>query len=151
MAPWRVEDAQHRNGAIRADGAQVKEPLDTVEAEARRLAELASPHTGHFGIDQVDRDQLHALDQIVEAVDTWTTWANGRPVPTAELADAVSLLHDVALHASPLPTRAGEIDRTSWFELLERITALLEQRGLPTRDCVGRDLEPAGPDLSIDL
>ncbi len=53
--------------------------LDAVEAEARRLAELASPHTGHFTVDELDRDQLRAIDQIVQAVDTWTTWANGRP------------------------------------------------------------------------
>jgi hypothetical protein len=151
MASWRVEDAYDRIAAIRADGAQIKAPLDAVESTARRLAELASPNTGHFGIDQFDHDQLRALDQIVEAVDTWTTWANGRPAPTVELADAVALLLDVARHAPPLPTRPGEIDRTRWFELFEPVTALLEQRGLPTRDHVGHDLEHAGPNLAIDL
>ena len=151
IATWRVDDAQARIAAIHADGAHVKEPLDAVEAEARRLAELASPHTGHFGIDQLDRDQLHALDQTAEAIDAWTTWASGRPVPLAELADAVSLLHDVALHAPALPTRAGGIDRTRWLELLDPVTTLLEQRGPPTRDHLGHDLEHAGPDLSIDL
>jgi conjugative relaxase-like TrwC/TraI family protein len=152
IATWRVDDAQHRIAAIHAEGAHVKEPLDAVEAEERRLAELTSPHTGHFGIDQLDRDQLHALDQTARAIDTWTTWANGRPVPTVELAEAVSLLHDVALHAPPLPTRASEIDRTHWFELLEPVTALLEQRGLlPSRHHLGHHLEHAGPDLSIDI
>ena len=82
---------------------------------------------------------------------TWTTWASGRPVPLSELADAVSLLHDVARHAPPLAIRDGDVDRTRWSELLEPVTALLEQRGLPTRDQVGHDLEHAGPDLSIDL
>lgn len=48
---------------------------------------------------------LQALDQTAEAIDTWTTWANGRPVPTAVLADAVSLLHDVARQAPPVTTR----------------------------------------------
>jgi hypothetical protein len=151
MATWRVDDAQNRIAAVRAEGAHVREPLDAVEAEARRLVELASPHTGHFTVDRLDWDQLHALDQIVEAVDTWTTWASGRPVPAVELADAISLLYDVARHAPPLPIRASEIDRTRWFELLEPVSALLERRGLPTRDHVDHDLEHAGPDLSIDL
>jgi hypothetical protein len=151
IATWRVDDAQDRVAAVRAEGAQIKEPLDAVEAEARRLAELASPRTGHFSVDRLDRDQLHRLDQIVEAIDTWTTWANGRQVATEALADAVPLLHDVAQHAPLLPTRASEIDRTHWFELLEPVTTLLEQRGLPTRDRVGHDLEHAGSDLAIDL
>jgi hypothetical protein len=128
-----------------------QEPLDAVEAEARRLAELIRPHTGHFGIDELDRDHVHALDQTAEAIDTWTAWVNGRPVPTIEPADAVSLLHDVARHAPPLPTHASEIDRTHWFELLEPVTALLEQRGVPTRGHLGHDLEHTRPDLSIDL
>jgi conjugative relaxase-like TrwC/TraI family protein len=151
IATRRVDYAQHRIAAIRADGARFKEPLDAVEAEERRLVELASPHTRHFNVDRLDRDQLHALDQIADAVDTWTTWANGRPVPTVELADAVSLLHDLARHAPPLPTRASEIDRTHWFELLQPVTALLEQRGLSTRDHVGHNLEHTGPDLGIDM
>jgi hypothetical protein len=151
IAAWRVDDAQHRIAAIHAEGAHTKEPLDTVEAEARCLAELASPHTNRYGIDELDRDQLHALDQIVHAIDTWTIWANGRTVPTAELAEAVSLLNDVARHASPLPTRADEIDQTRWFELLAPVTAVLEQRGPPTRDHAGHHLEPTEPDLSIDM
>ena len=130
IATWHVDDAQDRIAAIRADGAHIRERLDAVEVDARRLAQLASTNTGHYGIDQLDRDQLHALDRTAEAIDTWTTWASGRPVPTAELVDAVSLLHDVALHVPPLPTRSAEIDRTHWFELLEPVTAVLEQRGL---------------------
>jgi hypothetical protein len=94
---------------------------------------------------------LQALDQTAEAIDTWTTWANGRPVPTAVLADAVSLLHDVARQAPPVTTRDGEIDRPRWSELLEPATAVLEQRGPSTRDHVGHDLEHTGPDLAIDL
>jgi conjugative relaxase-like TrwC/TraI family protein len=151
IATWRVDAAQQHIAAIHADSAQMKQPLDALQAEARRLAELASPHAGRFGIDQLARDQLHAVDRMVEAIDTWTTWANGRPVATAELADAVSVLHDVARHAPPLPTHAGEIDRTHWFELLEPVTSTLEQHGLPTRDHIGHDLEHAGPDLAIDL
>jgi hypothetical protein len=151
IAAWRVDDAQDRIAATHADGADIKEELDALEAEARPLAELASPHTGHFNVDPLDRHQLHVLDKTVEAVDTWTTWANERPVPTEVLANAVRLLHDVARHPPPLPTRASEIDRTHWFELLEPVTALLEQRELPTRDHVGHDLEHTGPDLSIDM
>jgi hypothetical protein len=151
IATWRVDNAQHRIAGVRADGAHVKEPLDAVDAETTRLAALASPHTGRFTVDQLDRDQLHALDQLIQAVNTWTTWANGRPVPTVELADAVHLLHDVARHAPPLPTRVSEIDRTHWFELLEPVTALLEQRRLPIRDRIGHDLEHTGPDLGIDM
>jgi hypothetical protein len=151
IATWRVDNAQHDIAVIGADCAHIEEPLDAVEAAARRLAELIRPHTGHFGIDQLDRDHVHALDQTAEAIDTWTTWVNGRPVPTMELADAVSLLHDVARHAPPLPTRVSEIDRTHWLELLEPVTALLEQHGLPNRDGIGLDLEHAEPDLGIDM
>jgi conjugative relaxase-like TrwC/TraI family protein len=150
ITTWRVHDAQDRIAAIHADGAHIKEPLDIVEAEARRLAELAKPPPDHLGIDQLDHAELHRLRQQIDAVDTWTTWANGRPVPTEVLANAVSLLHDVVRHAPPLPTRASEIDLTHWFELLEPVTALLDQRGLPTRDRVSDDFERAGADLGID-
>jgi conjugative relaxase-like TrwC/TraI family protein len=146
-----ADDAQDRLSAIRADTTHISEPLDALEAEGRRLADLARPQPGHLSLDQFDRDQIHSIDQLVEAVDTWTTWANGRAVATTELADSVSLLHDVARHAPPLPTRAGEIDRTHWFELLEPVTSMLEQHGLPIRDRVGHDLEHGGPDLGIDL
>jgi hypothetical protein len=124
MASWRVDEAQACIAAIRADGAHVKEPLDAVEAEARRLADRASPHVGHFGVDQLDHDQLHRLSQLVAAIDTWTTWAYGRPVPITELADAVSVLHEAARHAPPFTTRAGDIDRTHWFDPLEPVAAL---------------------------
>jgi hypothetical protein len=151
VATWRVDDAQDRLTAIRADSAHIREPLDALEAEARRLADFARPQTGHFGIDQFDRDQIHSLDQVVDAIGTWITWAEGRPVAIAELADAVSLLHDVARAAPSLPTRSGDVDRSPWFELLEPVTLLLEQRGLPIRDAIGHDLQPTGPDLAIDL
>jgi hypothetical protein len=145
----RVDDAHDQIAAIHSDAADVKQHLDSLEAEPRRLADLASPHAGR--IDRLDRDQVHALGRLVDAIGSWTTWAKGHPVPLAELADAVSLLHDVARHAPPLATRARDIDRARWFELLERVTALVEQRGLPVRDRVGHDLETAGPNLAIDL
>ncbi len=148
IASWRVDDAQHRIAGVHAAGAHIKEPLDAVEAEARRLADLANPQSDHVGLDQLDHAELNRLHQLIDAIDTWTS---GRRVPTDELANAVSLLHDVARHAAPLPTRAGEIDRTGWFELLKPVSAVLEQRGLPIRDCVGHDLEHVGDDLAIDL
>lgn len=151
IATRRVDDAQSRIAAVRADGAHSKEHLDTVEADARRLAQLARPTTGHYGIDRLDRDHLHALDQTAGAIDTWTTWASGRPVPVADLVNAVSHLHDVAIHAARFTTRAGEIDQTGWIELLEPVNALLEQRGLPVHGWIGHELEHRGPDLSIDL
>ncbi len=150
-APRQVDTAQARIAAVHVDGSEIEQRLDSLETKARRLANVASPQGGRFGVDQPDRDQLHALGQIVDAIDTWTSWADGHPVTTAELADAVSLLHDVTRHTPLLATRAGEIDRSRWLELLQPVTAILDQLGLPIRDGVGHELERAGPDLGIDL
>ncbi len=149
IAAWRVDDAQDRIAAFHAVGAGVKAHLDTVQAEARRLADFANPASDHFGVDHLDHAELHWLGQFIDAVDTWTTWANGRTVATDELAEAVSLLHDAARHAPPLALRIGDIDPARWFEQLEPVSALLDQRGVPLHPHTD-DLEHAGPDMGID-
>ena len=149
-ANGRVADAEARIAAIHADGADIKQQLDTLEAEARRLADFANPASGHLGLDQLEHAELHWLCQLIDAVDTWTTWAAGRPVATDELAEAVSLLHDTARHAPPLALRVGDIDPARWFELLEPVRTLLEQHGVLLNVHGRHDLEHAGPDLGIE-
>ena len=100
-ATERVDDAQSQIASIRADGADVKQRLDALEAEARNLHDLAHPSPAGYGLEQFNREQLDRIEPLLDAVDIWTTWARGRPVPTADLATAVSTLTDAARHSTP--------------------------------------------------
>ncbi len=150
IASWRVSDARDRIAAIHAESGDTKQQLDTLQAEARRLADFANPASDPVGLDQLEHAELYSLGQLIDAVDTWTTWAAGRPVATDELTEAVSLLHDPARHAPPLALRVGDIDPARWFELLEPVRVLLVQHGMPFNVHGRHDLEHAGPDLGID-
>ena len=149
-ATERVEDAEARIASIHTDGADVKQRLDVLEAEARNLHDLAHPSPAGYGLEQFHREQLDRIEPLLDAVDIWTTWAHGRPVPTADLATAVSTLTDAARRAPLLAVNDGEIDRTQWFDALQPVTDLLRMRGIDLHS--GRDLElERGPELGIDL
>ena len=149
-ATERVEHAEARIASIHTDGADVKQRLDALEAEARNLHDLAHPSPAGYGLEQFHREQLDRIEPLLDAVDIWTTWAHGRPVPTADLATAVSTLTDAARRAPLLAVNDGEIDRTQWFDALQPVTDLLRMRGIQLSS--GRDLElERGPELGIDL
>ena len=135
----RVDDAQSQIASIHADAADVKQRLDALEAQARNLHDLAHPSPAGYGLEQFHREQLDRIEPLLDAVDIWTTWAHGRPVPTADLAAAVSTLTDAARRAPLLAVNDGDIDRTQWFDALQPVTDLLRMRGIQLSS--GRDLE----------
>ena len=94
---------QARIAAIHADGAQSR-IHSTLEAEARRLTEIASPQPTRPR--PARPDQLQPSTTRAEALDTWTTWAADGPSrwPTPRCRQRP---HDAARHAPPLPTACG--------------------------------------------
>jgi hypothetical protein len=149
-ANGRVEHAEARIASIHTDGADVKQQLDTLEAEARNLHDLAFPSPAGHGLEQFHREQLNRIEPLLDAVDIWTTWAHGRPVPTADLATAVSTLTDAARRGPLLAVNQSEIDRTQWFDALQPVTDPLRMRGIDLHSDRRLDLE-RGPELGIDL
>jgi len=146
----RVEDATNRIASIHTDGADVKQHLDTLEAEARNLNDLACPSPAGHGLEQFHREQLDRLEPLLDAVDIWATWAHGGPVAPADLATAVSTLTETACRAPLLAVNDGGIDRTQWFDALQPVTDLLRMSGVQLPS--GRDLGlERGPELGIDL
>ncbi len=142
-ATARVTDAQARMADIHADGADIKHRLDTLEAEAKNLRDLAYPSGGGFGLDDIDA--------VLHSVDVWTAWAHGRRVTSAELVDAVDMLMDVARHTPFVALTGDQIDRSQWCELLEPVTQLLRRHGIELDHDRELDLDMTGPELSIDL
>jgi hypothetical protein len=150
-ATKRVDHAEARIASIHTDGADVKQRLDVLEAQARNLHDLAHPSPAGYGLEQFHREQLDQIDALVDAVDIWTTWAHGRPVPTADLATAVSTLTDAARRAPLLAVNDGEVDRTQWFDALQPVTELLRMSGVHLSSGRDLELERNGPELGIDL
>ena len=117
----------------------------------RNLHDLAHPSPAGYGLEQFHREQLDRIEPLLDAVDIWTTWAHGRPVPTADLAAAVSTLTDAARHTTLLAVNDGEIDRTQWFDALQPVTDLLRMHGIHLSNGQDLELERNGPELGIDL
>jgi hypothetical protein len=147
----RVDDADARVAAIYADGAGVRQRLDALRTEATNLADLAHPSPGGFGLEDLNREHVHQIDRLLNAVDVWTRWADGLSLSSTELAKAVAILTEAAREAPLLALSPGEIDRTQCVELLGPVTGLLRRHGVAL--AVDRNLSPGqdDPDLSIDL
>ena len=149
-ANGRVADAEGRVAAIHAGAADVKQRLDAVEAQAWNLHDRAHPSAAGFGLEDLDRGQLHEIDRMLDALDVWTTWARGHPVAVTDLTNAAQIFAASARRASALSRSRGDIDRAQWFELLEPILQLLDQRSVTLfHDTM--HLEPVGPDLGLEL
>ena len=144
-----VAAAEARIAAIGAGATDVKHRLDTIQARARNLHDLAQPSPGGYGLDDLNRQHLDDVDRLLHAVDVWTAWAHGRPVTTADLIDTAEILTDTARHAPLYTTTSGAIDRSHWLEALEPLVGLLRQQGVDLHD--PRDLERAGHDLGLEL
>ena len=50
--------------------ASLSNSLNTLQAEACRLADFANPASDHLGLDQLEHAELHWLDQLIDAVDS---------------------------------------------------------------------------------
>jgi conjugative relaxase-like TrwC/TraI family protein len=147
----RVDTAEAHIAAIRADGSDVKQRLDALDAEARNLHDLAHPSSSGYALEAFNGDQLDQTVGLLDAVDIWTTWAYGRPISTDELAAAVATLSDVARRAPLLALNASEIDRSQWFDALQPVTELLRVHGINLPSDRHLELEPNGPELGIGL
>jgi hypothetical protein len=124
-----LDQAQAAIAAIHADGAPVKDRLDQLQRHASELRRRAEPIET---LDSFDRNQIRQLDQVLDATDTYTGWLQGRPTPTARLARAVDTLTAVARSAPAFADRAGEVDQTHWYQLLDLAPPTHElERGRP--------------------
>ena len=146
----RVADAKSRVAAIHAGAADVKQRLDTVEAQAWNLRDLAHPSSAGSASRTCTGQQTHDIDQLLDALDVWTAWASGHPVAVADLTNAAEVFADSARQAPAFSETPGEIDRSHWFELLEPIRDLLDQQGVTLLHDT-RHLDRAGPDLGLEL
>jgi hypothetical protein len=148
-ATERVADAQARIAHIHTNAADVKQRLDALEAEARNLTEYAHPSPAAVWLDDLDRQQLSELDELLNAAEICIAWTSGRPVRTLERADAIATLTDVARAAPLLSLSPGEIDQSQWHEFLAPLTELLHQRGLELQPAEAVELE--GDVFGIEL
>ena len=149
LADAAVAAAEAEIDAIRTDGAPINEHLDTLEAHAQALRDCTDPASGLAMLDQLDRDEAEQLGQILDSLDTFTDWTDGRRVPTNQLATAIDTLHEVARHASFFARHPGDIERTQWYELLDPGTTWLEQHTIELEARRPEHLERPGPELSL--
>jgi conjugative relaxase-like TrwC/TraI family protein len=132
--------------AIQADGAPIKQQLDTLQEQARTLhAIVDQTFTRH--LDQLDRQQLADIDRVIDAIDVWSNWVRGQPVTTNALAAAVDDLHQHVRNTPLLPSEPN-VDRTHWIELLEPAVEVLLDRGL---DVHGRETSSIDHDFDVGI
>jgi hypothetical protein len=148
-ATERVADAHARIADIHTNAADVEQRLDALEAEARNLTGYAHSSPAAVWLDDLDRQQLSELDELLNAADIGIAWTSGRPVRTYGLADAIATLTDVARVAPVVSLSPGEIDQSQWHGLLAPLTELLHQRGLKLQPAEAVELE--GDVFGIEL
>jgi hypothetical protein len=149
-ATGRVADAETRIAAIHADGADVRQQLDKIEADAANLADLAHPTPAAAWLEQLNRDQLNNIDGLLDAVAVWTRWAHGRPVGVTELHRAVGIVAQAARDAPQFARSPSEIDGAQWNELLAPVTRLLPGRSIvPLPDPRAVTLDRDGPSIEL--
>ena len=148
-ATARVADVEARVADIHTNAADLKQRLEALEAEAGNLTDYARPSPAAVWLDDLDRQQLSHLDELLNAVDICIAWTSGRPVRMHELADAVATLTDAARAAPMLSLSPGQIDQSQWHGLLAPLTELLHQRGLDLQPAEAVELE--GDVFGIEL
>ena len=108
----RLDDAQDRIGDAEAAIAQIETAGTPSRAGSAsslpRLATSARPPASTARspyLDHLDRQQLQGDQNLLDALDTWHTWATGQPVAPHDLAAATATIADAARHARPWATR----------------------------------------------
>ncbi len=149
-ASQRVDDAEARIAAVYTHGAGIKRRLDGLETEARNLAGLAHP-PGCFGLEDFKREELHQIDQVLNAVDVRARWTDRKSVVTTELGEAVAILTEFAGQAPLFAVNPGAVDRSQWTGVLEPVIDLLRGRGLEAPAVRAALLERTVPELGIEL
>ncbi len=74
-------------------------------------------------------EHLSAAEARVDALDTWHDWADGKPVPQDRLEEAVTTLHEIAVHEPDNGTRQLADILHEWAEQhgIELTTPLVQQ------------------------
>jgi hypothetical protein len=127
-----VDSAEREIAAIRADGAPARERSNALEARARRLT-TASTGEDIASLHDLERRELVQLETVIDALDTYTAWLDGRRTPKEHLADAVETLSAVARQAPPIALGRGEVSQGEWYALLELAPSDLTYRLTPPR------------------
>jgi hypothetical protein len=132
-----VDNAEREIAAIRADGSATREHLKTLETQARHLH--ASSTVGDIAVlDKLEGRELAELDTVIDALDTYAGWLEGRRTPKEQLGDAVKTLSAVARQAPPVALGRGAVSQREWYTLLELVP-----------DDIGRRLTPQRPALNL--
>ena len=106
----------------------VRDALDRLDGQARHLVEVANATVGG-SLDQLDHHEIDVIDRVAGALDTWSTWARGRPVALTSLAAAVEALAEIAEKNSPAWASADCTDLTqlSFFRRSSRPSGRLAE------------------------
>jgi hypothetical protein len=88
------------------------------------------------------------FERVVDALDVWSMWANGRPVTIAELTDAAETLTESARRAPPLAAHGAHIGPSRWTDLLDRCWPLsISEMSRSSTEAPNR--ERAGPEIDL--
>ena len=140
----RVADAEARIAAIYAGAADVKQRLDEVEAQAWNLHDLAHPSPAGFGLEDLHREQLHEIDQLLDAFDVWTAWATAHPVAVADLTNAAEVFADSARRAPAWSGNPGESIDPNGLSFSNPFSSFLTNAvsSFPTTRCILSERSP---------
>ena len=128
-----VDIAEAGIAAIRLEGANAREHLDAIQTEASRVDHLANSVPYGISLDQPVRLELERTDRLIAAVDTWTSWACGRCVATADLATMVATLVDGAHEQRRYSLAASDGRPSPWRALLEQVTSALPELAISSQ------------------
>jgi conjugative relaxase-like TrwC/TraI family protein len=103
---------------IQTAAAPAKADLDELSARVRNLHDAADPHGPGSLIDRISQRQLNDTQALVDALDTWLTWAAARPVSLTELSAATATISTAGRGARLLPAGPDQMDHARYNELL---------------------------------
>ena len=113
-----VNDAKANIRAIETSGAPVKRHLDDLTLRARSLQEAADPRGPSTYLDNLTRLDLNGVQGLIDALETWRSWAEGQPVAPTDLAAATATITDGSRHARLLHAGRDDMDHGQYNELL---------------------------------
>ncbi len=145
-----VGNARAGIAVVRTEGAEARRQLETLQTEAMGLEHLANPAPYGISVDQPDRVEFERTDLLIVAIDTWTTWAAGRRVPTHDLGTAVDAFAEAAQQSRQCSLGARCSQRSPWQVLLVPMAAVLPEFGVSSRSTRAAKVDHE-PSFGIDL
>jgi hypothetical protein len=123
----------------------VKQHVDTLVRRAEQLQDASG--TFSRSLDDLDGLQIHTIDRVIDAIDTWSSWACGDPVALTGLAAAVETLTEVADAAPLVDGASSAVGQSAWFDVLEPAAVVLRDRGLESGLTYARSAAELGLEL----